>query len=746
MHLQQKRSLTIGFEWGCETKNDGKVIWSLRSKESHKIKQKGKKMDIRQPEKIYDYVSENVDNLIIELRALESSNDNENTDSEKEEALNILEQFKNQILVPSINDLKQNQEWDTYTIAFYGETNAGKSTIIETMRIHFGEETKSEMQSKFVELHNDYTIKIEAMKKALMEIKLDECQVNNFTTTDDIYKQYQEIQKYIGSLKELENKKKKNSLWYRLLSFFNANHLTKKVILLDSLFLEIDNFQMLHQYTDGNIIGDGRSDFTQKATQYLFNVGSQKFAIIDVPGIEGKEDQVMKEILESVSKAHTVFYVTSNPTPPQSGDKTNQGTLNKIKAHLNAQTEVYTIFNKRINNPMQLEKQLISDDEYASLGILNEKMTEVLGENYINHIGLSAQVVFLALAEHLVSDSKYSIDRHKFLSKTSKDALLEKSLFNDFSEFITEDLINNTQAKIKKSNFNKANNVVKQLNESVHLYSDTKLKPIYIELSNECNATKQKLNGVLKTTKIKLNSSVKKAIETFKNEAIEKIYAHIENNVSNDSFKQQLSLLVKEGQERITLELPSELDKEFKKLDSDIKENLKTFEKRATKTLSSFNKIDIDTNGAHFELDINISNGINKWGVAGSLIGAGGLYATVMATNAWNPLGWTMLALGAVSVLISFAKAIGGFFSSSYKMDQQREQASDNIDNISDQIEKVILDKIKSAYPEIDKLVNELNAEIDKKANHIKTINDLVEEFIVKLDTLSKQINTEGSI
>lgn len=703
-------------------------------------------MYIENPEKIYDYVLQNVNNLTEELSELENSDEDNSLDLEKKDVLAILDTFKNQTLVPAINDLKQNQEWDTYTIAFYGETNAGKSTIIETMRIYFEEETKSEMQSKFLEIHNNYATKIETLKNELLKIELEEYHIADFTLTDDIYKQYQEIKKHIVTLKDLENIKKKNSIWYKFLSFFNANYLTKKIVFLDSFLLEIDNFQMLHQYGDGNIIGDGRSDFTQKSTSYLFEVGSQKFAIIDVPGIEGKETQVMKEILESVSKAHTVFYVTSNPTPPQSGDKAKQGTLNKIKNHLNSQTEVYTIFNKRINNPMQLEKQLISDDEHSSLSVLNEKMREVLGEHYINHIGLSAQIAFLAVAEHLVSESKYSTDKHKFLSKSSKDNLLAKSLFNDFSKFLTEDLINNTQAKIKKSNFNKANNVVKDLNKVILDYANNKLEPAFMKLSDDCDSTKQKLNGVLKTTKIKLNSSVKKAIELFKSEATEKIHTYIDKNISNDSFKKQLSLIIKEGQEKITLELPNELDKEFKKLDLDIKQTLEDFEKKATKTLSNFSKIDIDANGTHFELDINISNGINKWGVAGSLIGAGGLYATVMATNAWNPLGWTMLALGAVSVLISFGKAILGFFSDKLKMDQQKEQANENIDNISNQIEKVILEKIKSAYPEIDTLINELNSEIDKKANYIKIINDLVEEFIVKLDTLSEQINIEGNI
>lgn len=34
-----------------------------------------------------------------------------------------------------LNYLKQHAEWDRFTVAFLGETNAGKSTIIESLRI-----------------------------------------------------------------------------------------------------------------------------------------------------------------------------------------------------------------------------------------------------------------------------------------------------------------------------------------------------------------------------------------------------------------------------------------------------------------------------------------------------------------------------------------------------------------------------------------------------------------------------------
>ncbi|MBS7348620.1 MAG: hypothetical protein KIG95_00355 [Comamonas sp.] len=41
-----------------------------------------------------------------------------------------------------LQQLKTHAEWDTFTLAFFGETNAGKSTIIESLRILFKEETR----------------------------------------------------------------------------------------------------------------------------------------------------------------------------------------------------------------------------------------------------------------------------------------------------------------------------------------------------------------------------------------------------------------------------------------------------------------------------------------------------------------------------------------------------------------------------------------------------------------------------
>jgi len=44
-----------------------------------------------------------------------------------------------------ISFLENNSEWEKFTIAFFGETNAGKSTIIESLRIIFQEKARQKL-------------------------------------------------------------------------------------------------------------------------------------------------------------------------------------------------------------------------------------------------------------------------------------------------------------------------------------------------------------------------------------------------------------------------------------------------------------------------------------------------------------------------------------------------------------------------------------------------------------------------
>ncbi len=66
-----------------------------------------------------------------------------------------LKEFKNleSEILKELESLKNNEEWEKFTIAFYGETGAGKSTLIECLRLFFREPGKMDQQERFKRLY-----------------------------------------------------------------------------------------------------------------------------------------------------------------------------------------------------------------------------------------------------------------------------------------------------------------------------------------------------------------------------------------------------------------------------------------------------------------------------------------------------------------------------------------------------------------------------------------------------------------
>ncbi len=83
----------------------------------------------------------------------------ENTDGADErlrafnqEALEKFKKLESEGL-KELESLKNNEEWEKFTIAFYGETGAGKSTLIECLRLFFKEPSKINQQERFKRLY-----------------------------------------------------------------------------------------------------------------------------------------------------------------------------------------------------------------------------------------------------------------------------------------------------------------------------------------------------------------------------------------------------------------------------------------------------------------------------------------------------------------------------------------------------------------------------------------------------------------
>ncbi len=83
-----------------------------------------------------------------------TDNENERLKKFNQEALEVFQKLESESL-KELESLKNNEEWENFTIAFYGETNAGKSTLIECLRLFFKERSKMDQQECFRQLYSE---------------------------------------------------------------------------------------------------------------------------------------------------------------------------------------------------------------------------------------------------------------------------------------------------------------------------------------------------------------------------------------------------------------------------------------------------------------------------------------------------------------------------------------------------------------------------------------------------------------
>nr|WP_241820746.1 GTPase [Helicobacter pylori] len=406
---------------------------------------------------------------------------------------------------------------------------------------------------------------------------------------------------------------------------------------------------------DGAIIGDGRSDFTSKTRSYSFQYNHQTFTLLDVPGIEGDEQKVIDQISNATQKAHAIFYVTKTPNPPQKGEEGKRGTIEKIQKQLDSQTEVWTIFNKPINNPRAFKDKLIDESEKESLKILNKKMKNILGKHYMGYKAVSTQVAFYGLSQALIPETDFYEKKQKFLDFFKAEVLLlYQSHFKPLAEFIAEELLKNSRAKIIQSNCNKALKAIEKLQKAIVNTIDRQIDPTIREIKNH----HQEVCDNLDRSKEKFISDLEKSafskINQFKSDLREKMYVHINKNIEDEECKEIFKNELIQGIETLHEDIKWRFRECEKRFDGEIKEAIKQLEYRIKDSLAMLERISIDRG---FNLNFDTDSGIDGTKLATSIGGLGllGIF------NAWNPMGWFALTAGIITGLVGIARSIWSF-------------------------------------------------------------------------------------
>ncbi|BAW48545.1 ancestral polypeptide [Helicobacter pylori] len=549
-----------------------------------------------------------------------------------------LEEFKNleSESLKELESLKNNGEWEKFTIAFYGETGAGKSTLIECLRLFFKEPGKMDQQERFKRLY--------------------------------------------------ENVKNSN---------YVKNH-------------ENSEHAELEKLQDGAIIGDGRSDFTTKTKSYTFKHNNQSFVLLDVPGIEGKEKEVIDQIFNATRKAHAIFYVTKTPAPPQKGEERKEGTIEKIQKQLASQTEVYTLFNKPINSPRALKDGLIDENEKESLRDLNEKMKAVLGKHYKGHQIVSAQAAFYGLSSALLPETDFYKNKQKFLEIFKAEELLLKSQFKQLGKFIAGTLLENSRKKIIESNCNKALKVIEKLQKTIVTTIDRQINPTIKEIKDRQKETYSNLDRSRDKFVSKLKNSVFDAIDRFKSDLREEMYTHIDRDIEDDECEKKFEVELQQGMGKLGENIKKRFEKDEQQFRKDLQEDIEQFEERIKNSLVMLNRTHTDSGfdpnfNTHSAFDFNIDtdSGIDGLGLLVSMASLGfGIF------NFWNPIGWASIGLGLVGV----GKSVWSFFDSDYKKSQQRKEVDKNLDKVCGIIEEKMRNQLEDAKKGIFEKVESLKA------------------------------------
>ncbi|WRF61238.1 50S ribosome-binding GTPase [Helicobacter pylori] len=578
-----------------------------------------------------------------------------------QEALKVFQQLEFKSL-KELESLKNNEEWENFTIAFYGETGAGKSTLIECLRMFFKEQSKVDQQERFKRLYSNYQ------------------------------ENYQ-------------------------------NDERKKQAILNEL----------HSLQDGAIIGDGRSDFTLKTRSYPFQYNHQNFILLDVPGIEDSEQKVIDQISNATQKAHAIFYVTKTPNPPQKGEEGKEGTIEKIQKQLDSQTEVWTIFNKPINNPRAFKDGLIDGSEKESLKILNKEMKNILGKHYMGHQIVSAQMAFYGLSQALIPETDLYEKKQKFLEIFKVEELLYQSHFKPLAEFITEALLENSHAKIIESNCNKALKVVEQLQKAIEITIEKRIDPMIKEAQEHQQEARYNLDRSTEKFILNLTNSAFSKINQFKSDLREKMYVHINKNIEDEECKEIFKNEFIQGIETLHEDIKWRFRECEKRFDGEIKEAIKQLEYRIKDSLAMLEHISIDRG---FNLNFDTDSGIDGTKLATSIGGLGllGIF------NAWNPMGWLALTAGIIAGLVGIARSIWSFFSSRYKRSQQKKEVDKNLHQICEKIVQDVKSRLESRKKDIREKIKKLKANLRPVDNYERMKRQLKEAH-ERLGYISNSIN-----
>ena len=339
--------------------------------------------------------------------------------------------------------------------------------------------------------------------------------------------------------------------WDKLvISFFGETNAGKSTI--------IETFRILFDSnrpiaSDGNIVGNGQSDYTKEYHEYELTINGLPFVLIDVPGIEGNEKKFKDGIKKALGRSHCVFYVHGHNKPLETT------ALGKIQSYLGDWVQVYSIYNVRgnVNNYDEPEERetLFSDSTLKVETEIKNAFYQTLGDVYKGNITLQALLAMCAKASFAPERDDLSKKQKSLLEYFgSADEILRFSQFQTLINQV-EQKAKNFADEISSANILKVrslkNEILKEL-ESIN--SDAGVEQYKLQLERFKSDLKKNADEQHSNLKFRIDSLINQKFDSVVSTANDVLASKSENK------KEELNKCVSKLSEEIQLGIQSIMD------------------------------------------------------------------------------------------------------------------------------------------------------------------------------------------
>ncbi|WP_219862624.1 hypothetical protein [Vreelandella piezotolerans] len=492
---------------------------------------------------------------------------------------------------------------------------------------------------------------------------------------------------------------------------------------------------------DGEIIGTGKSDFTQGNVPYTLEYEGRTFELIDVPGIEGDESKFTGLVQEAVAKAHLVFYVNGTNKKPE------KATAEKIRSYLRRGSSVCPLVNVRGSaDSYEFEEDRVSLHQGGADSTLQQTeavLAAAIGEKVLlsGHcvqglIGFSSLAIepnSQSTTIHPSRESDLVRQQRNYLKYfDNPEAMYDFCQMQSVAEVLTgklatfkEDIVESNKTKVRELLVH--NLVVLTDTLESHRAFLTKVAPEF----EKCRAS-------IEEAVVSFERLAKSARRNIYNELFNKLVEDSdrmveENFGEGEDIKEGIEAAFKQHSQWAHSELEQDLSKNLEALRVRLAEGVE-------RLLEDMERVEFEQK---FGTDSTANWGFNHsevlgWnlqlGDFGSIAFQVGSYATTGALIG-SPFGPPLGAIiggaigAAVGALISFLNL---FMSKARRIRKSQGK-------VREKIEKVRNDKLSKVDAEVSRLVSSVHEDVDRGVT--QRVNNLEESLAVPVDVIEKQIS-----